>query len=103
MKCLVCNDESEFAVMRIPFKCSCYYKNGNWSILDKNLFPNQEYPKSLIKFYEIFNQPDSSKREDCEKGIHFHKGCINENPNEWKCDYCDSIIRRCGARNSDYI
>lgn len=63
---------------------------------------NTEEYEAIQRFiYTWFHdQPERSKREDCEKGIHSHKGFIKENPDQWKCDYCDAIIRRCGALNS---
>lgn len=43
--------------------------------------------------------PRDIKREDCENGIHSKQG-FGECGDEWKCDYCNVIIRRCGALNS---
>jgi hypothetical protein len=62
-------------------------------------FPINNIEIWIREFFDLY-QPERSKREDCEKGIHVHTGFIGENPNEWKCDNCDAIIRRCGALNS---
>jgi hypothetical protein len=58
VQCEICKDESPFNVMRIPFQCSCYKKNGNYSVLNKDLWEEKKYPESLQKFYKVFNQPE---------------------------------------------
>lgn len=37
-------------------------------------------------------QPERSKREDCEKGMHMKHGNYLDSSKEWKCDYCNAII-----------
>ncbi len=52
-ECIECGEESPLAVMRVPFRCKC-----GFATLDKKLFKGSEYPDSLKKFYDHFNQPE---------------------------------------------
>lgn len=59
----------------------------------------QQLRNALDQFFEQY-QPERSKREDCEKGMNERRSHLLDSYEEWKCDHCNSIIRRCGALNT---
>ena len=65
---------------------------------------NEDHINNMVDRFLKEYQPERSKREDCEKHMHFrHSSSLkdkNLSEDEWKCDYCDAIIRRCGALNT---
>lgn len=76
----------------------------------KHVMDDEEVLASGVTTYQIAcvlaafrefedHQPDRSKREDCEKGMHSQTNPLKQYENGFDCD-CGAEIRRCGTRNT---
>ena len=73
-----------------------YIDAMNTSMQGDTIFCSEELWNHIMK-----SQLERSKREDvlCKNG-HYHKGLVSKDENQWNCDICGVLIKRCGALNT---